>query len=389
METSMAPPPPAEPPVVEGGSLSTAERFFRDHQVWLEKCGYKLRDRYMPDWIPSWRGTDKFWTECPDGLSTYGWALDAVRIRDNADVVLKRLLRASYVTREDGSIDPTAKYEEVEIGTFFSSSPLAEDPRNHCVPILEVLDVPDMEDCWIIAMPLLRIFDSPRFDTIGEAVDFFGQIFEGLKFMHDHNVAHRDCTYNNIMMGASEMFPEGYHPRSIKLTQDLTHKANFYTRTQRPPKYYLIDFGLSRKYSTRDPAPLEPTIEGGDKTVPEFELYDECDPFPTDVYYLGNLIRSLFLEAGKYTPKLLGLEFMWPLVKEMVATDPSNRPTMDQVVTRFENIKADLSSWKLRSRVVEEKESLFSIHLIVGHWLRRVGYILRRRPAIPRYRDAR
>jgi hypothetical protein len=74
----------------------------------------------------------------------------------------------------------------------------------------------------------------------------------------------------------------------------FTQNAKLYTRTQRLPKYYLIDFGISRKYSTQVLPPLEPPILGGDKTVPEFEILDSdenspkpSNPFPIDVYYLG------------------------------------------------------------------------------------------------------
>lgn len=98
-------------------------------------------------------------------------------------------------------------------------------------------------------------------------------------------------------MDASQMFPDGYHPTSIDLKRDFSGPAKFYTRTQRFPRYYWIDFGLSRRYTTRDPPPLEDPIRGGDKTVPEFEPAKPCDPFPTDVYYLGNMIRRHFLEV--------------------------------------------------------------------------------------------
>ena len=58
-----------------------------------------------------------------------------------------------------------------------------------------------------MVMPLLRPYDDPNFDTIGEAVECFRQLFEvvlivivddyvlklfqGLQFMHKHRVAHR------------------------------------------------------------------------------------------------------------------------------------------------------------------------------------------------------
>ncbi|KAJ6507376.1 kinase-like domain-containing protein [Mycena vitilis] len=359
------------------GGLNELEIFFRDHQVWLAENGYMLRPRYHPDWVPSWLGTDQLYYNCVDGDRNLGWALDAVRMQDDKTVVIKRL----HKDRHPGS---DSKYTELEIGKFFSA--LAEDPHSHCVPILDVLDVPDIEDCWIIVMPLLRDFNSPRFDTFGEAVDFLGQVFEGLKFMHDHNVAHRDCKSDNIMMDASAMFPDGYHPRDIKKKPDLSGKAKYYTRTERPPKYYLIDFGLSRQYPTRDPLPLDVPAGGGGMTVPEYSTQELCDPFAADVYHVGNMIRTTFIEGNAYDPKLRGFEFMSPLVEDMMDNDPTKRPTMEEVVGRFEVIKAGLSSWNLRSRVVKEDDFPFPIHRVVGHWVRRVGYILRRSPAVPRFR---
>lgn len=62
-----------------------------------------------------------------------------------------------------------------------SSEPLASDPRNHCVPIFDVLDVPATETDRaerLLVMPLLRRFDDPSFETFGEAMAFFVQMIE-------------------------------------------------------------------------------------------------------------------------------------------------------------------------------------------------------------------
>lgn len=89
---------------------------------------------------------------------------DATRMSDETRVVLKR-------------IHPKHPYE-VDIGKFLSSEPLAADPKNHCVPIHEVLNVPNEDDQVLIVIPLLRNWESPSFETIGEALDFFGQLFQ-------------------------------------------------------------------------------------------------------------------------------------------------------------------------------------------------------------------
>ncbi len=144
--------------------------------------------------------------------------------------------------------------------------------------------------------------------------------------MHERNIAHRyvrclcwrtliknslsDCTANNIMLDPSGMYPKGFHPIHINRRRDFKGKAKKFTRTQRPTRYYLIDFGLSRQYNSRNA--LDEPLRGGDKTAPEHRLGRRCNPFHTDIYYLGNLIRELFLNVrtlgiGWLVPRLIWL----------------------------------------------------------------------------------
>ncbi|KAJ7138498.1 hypothetical protein C8R43DRAFT_1019321 [Mycena crocata] len=360
------------------GALNIREIFWRDHQPWLQECGYMLRSRYKPDWIPSWLGTNKICYSVEDGVSILpGIVIDAIRIRDNMDVALK------LVDME------THEYER-RIAKI-CSSPRFSGPGNHCVPLLEDLKVPDSETQAILVMPLLRSFLDPRFDTFGEVIDFFDQIFEGLKYMHNRNMAHRDCNGSNIMMDGSKMFPEGFHPQFPKQKRDIySGSAKFYTRTQCPPKYYFTDLGISRMYTSKDV--IDSVIRGGDRSVPEYKFLDEdglsvvpCNPFPVDIYFLGNMIRTNFLDGDgdeDYGNRMYGLDFMRPLVSDMTAEDPVKRPTIDEVVERFAEIRKGLSCWKLRSRVVKAKDFPLPLR-IFKHWYLRVGYILRRVPAIP------
>ena len=94
-----------------------------------------------------------------------GNIMDAVRMSDGEMIALKSVSRKTHPF-------------EVNIATLLSSEPLRSHPCNHCVPVLEILDMPDQEGTTIIVMPLLRPFDNPSFVTVGESVEFFRQIFE-------------------------------------------------------------------------------------------------------------------------------------------------------------------------------------------------------------------
>lgn len=349
------------------GRLTKSERWWSQHYEWLKGCGYLLRPRYEPGWVPSWQGTRKNRFKCEDGRGSERAAiLDGTRLSDGAYVILK------FVSNSDHP-------HEAEIGRFLSSEPLRSDPTNHCIPIYDVLSVPDDKDKVIIVMPLFREYTSPPFGTVGEAVECFRQLFEGLQFMHKHRVAHRDCMTLNIMMDASALFIDAFHPVSPFMKRDFSGYARYKTRTERPVKYYFIDFGLSRRYERSIPHPLEEPIWGGDKEVPEFQSSDEPrDPFPTDVFYIGNAIRKDFVDSKD------GFEFMRPLISDMVQEDPSKRPTMDEVVIRFETIRKSLSTTKLRSRIARKTETIAeATYLTVLHWSHRLKYLARRIPAVP------
>ena len=75
---------------------------------------------------------------------------------------------------------------------------------------------------------------------------------------------------------------------------------------------------------------------------------------------------------------------MEPLITEMTQDDPQKRPTVQEVVSRFERTKQSLNIWKLRSRMVRKKEFLPMMVLrSAKHLYRTAGYILTRKAAIP------
>ncbi len=89
--------------------------------------------------------------------------MDAIRVRDNLQVMLKKVL-------------PEEGPHELRINKLFSSPELALMPDNHCVPLLDVIELQHPEPQKLMVFPLLRPFNQPKIQTFGEFVAFFTQI---------------------------------------------------------------------------------------------------------------------------------------------------------------------------------------------------------------------
>ncbi|KAG6815516.1 hypothetical protein H0H87_001035, partial [Tephrocybe sp. NHM501043] len=145
------------------GQLTQIEVFWRKHCQFLKDQGYILRPRYQPDWKPSWLGTSNSFVDFEDGVTCIRPLLDAVRA-DGTLVMLK-------------AVNPIEMPDEISAGKLLSSESMAS-PRNHCVPYLDILGPPEGSKEVFIVLPLLVYIDRAPFETIGEVMEFFRQIFE-------------------------------------------------------------------------------------------------------------------------------------------------------------------------------------------------------------------
>ncbi|KAJ7032028.1 kinase-like domain-containing protein [Mycena alexandri] len=311
------------------------EAFWFQRRAFLEKAGYRLRPKFNP----------RFVGPKPPGRYSLGDhtahhprknIMDAERISDGQQVMLK------WVSKKTNPF-------EVELARFFSMPALARNPKNHCIPILDVLRDPQDSDKQIIVMPRLIRFDEPIFDTVGEVIDCFRQIFEGIQFMHENFVAHRDCSLLNILQDPTKLYPRGFHPVHSCLNPTNDGLAYSITRTECWPRYYIIDFGLSRRYDPSNGPPLEHAIPSGDRHPPDY-AGTECNPFPEDIRSLGDILKRHFIRShpscggGTHMP----LQFLKPLVDDMTHKDPAMRPTIGEVIQRFNKDCDRLTPWQLR-----------------------------------------
>ena len=166
--------------------LMPHERFWRSHAPFLKEHGYILRPRFRADWVASWHVKDLLYMEiqrhyedgAPLGVRTHFTdsrppltikqpkaVMDAIRITDNKMVGIKQIRSAS--------LKP-----EIEIANMFSSEPLASNPRNHCVRILDYFHDEAEPDVAFLVMPLLRPFDNPPFYSVDEMIEFIRQTLQ-------------------------------------------------------------------------------------------------------------------------------------------------------------------------------------------------------------------
>ena len=129
--------------------------------------------------------------------------------------------------------------------------------------------------------------------------------------MHERNVAHRwaciladgmcflrpfrDCIMNNVMFDPSEIYLRGFHHTRMNRRCAFNAKAKRFRRTQRSPRYYLFISGLSRHYTSRDD--FDKPLRDGDDTASTRQGETPCNPFRTDIYHLGNLVRHEFMRV--------------------------------------------------------------------------------------------
>lgn len=97
-------------------------------------------------------------------------------------------------------------------------------------------------------------------------------------------------------MDGDPLFPEGHHPVHLDYLEDGIHYAPSLSRQDHPVKYYFIDFGIS-SYFDPGVTPLVIGDQGRDKDPPELNNHRPYNPFPLDIFILGNLYRKEFVEV--------------------------------------------------------------------------------------------
>ncbi|KAG8898674.1 hypothetical protein FRC01_010816, partial [Tulasnella sp. 417] len=148
--------------IVQHGYLLMDEIDWAARFEQLKAHGYLLRPRYRPGWVRPWKTGQSMFLE-EEAITPVSTNLDALRVSDGAMVFLKLVSKSS---------------PEVEIGRFLASEELRMDPRNHTIPLLDVIEDSTNPERVILVLPSLRAIDSPSPTTIKECLEFVNQTLE-------------------------------------------------------------------------------------------------------------------------------------------------------------------------------------------------------------------
>ncbi|RDB21075.1 MAP/microtubule affinity-regulating kinase 4 [Hypsizygus marmoreus] len=230
---------------------------------------------------------------CPDaGLRDN--LFRGTRIRDGARVMIKAVHLYS---------------REYDVIRLLSTSPLRDDPMNHTIPVLDLIEVVDDDIVFIVMEEWSSqlITDTPCCLRLFLAA--LRQCIEHAVFMHQRHIAHLDISLRNL------------------LTDYKGH-------------YAYIDFELSRRYTGM----MNPSIFGyrGTEIPPECERGEATDPYKVDVWALAVLILRACKFTGYYLPELM------QLVKPMLHEAPQHRPSVLHVLQAFDKMVSTLAENRLR-----------------------------------------
>ena len=130
----------------EDGSLMS-EEWWRDRYHVLEKRGYRLRPKYHPDWVPSWKKSGKgTWTGEDGRLSLVSIVHLISSMHHNLALVDmhsdgRHARGRNAGGAQEGSFDKWTAGIEYRPNVLLARS--QGRARNHCVPLLEILGIFD------------------------------------------------------------------------------------------------------------------------------------------------------------------------------------------------------------------------------------------------------
>ncbi|KAF9246491.1 kinase-like protein [Melanogaster broomeanus] len=193
-----------------------------------------------------------------------------------------------------------------------SSPHLRRDPMNHCIPIVNIIDVPADGICFIVMEEWSSHLLPEIPSTLREFLSAIHHCIEHVVFMHRNRIVHLDISLHNFL-------------------------------TDYSGRYACIDYELSRKIDDLvGPGSIWPR---GTEIPPELERGQVSNPYMVDVWALAMLILRACKMADFYVPELLHL------TRPMLHDNPDKRPSAAAVLREFKRVVFMMGEDRLGPRI--------------------------------------
>ncbi|KAH9842617.1 kinase-like domain-containing protein [Rhodofomes roseus] len=187
---------------------------------------------------------------------------------------------------------------EYDVVRYLSSPPVGEHPMNHCIPILDRIEIPSDDIAFLVMEEWSPHLDADPPHTLKDFLGIIRQHLEHIAFMHAHRIAHLDISIRN-------------------------------TVTDNKMRYACIDFELSRRFDTTN---ARIRCLRATEVPPEVENGECSDPYKIDVWASGMFILKASQLTGFQPPELLSF------ITHMLDEDSIRRPTARQALSVFNSI---------------------------------------------------
>lgn len=192
---------------------------------------------------------------------------------------------------------------ELDIVRYLSAPAQQRDPMNHCIPILDLIDAPQDDLCFIVMEEWSADMLPEVPVSIGCLMESLRHCIEHIAFMHRHRIVHFDISLHNFL-------------------------------TDYNGRYACIDYELSRRIDEVSCPQI--LYSRGSEIPPEAEHGRPSNPFMIDVWALGVLIFRVCELAEFHIPELMRL------AKRMLHENPDKRPPVASVLKEFQRIQATM-----------------------------------------------
>jgi len=245
------------------------------------------------------------------------------------DLLDKKRIVALKVLKEENFHDENQKKR-------FKHESLITEQLDH-PHIVRIIERGEMDDCWYIAMELLRgeslallIRRGGRL-PIGAALDIMLQITDALQAIHGQNIVHRDLKPENIMISE---------------------------RRGRPYYVKLLDFGLAIT-PAQSRLTMSGVVMGTIRYLPPERISDGASSPAGDIYAAGIILYEMLTGSKPFWSEATGevihriLETyplpareinaaiprdLEALIKAMIDKDPERRPSLAEIESRLKKL---------------------------------------------------